>query len=149
MIFFLFIFFILDHIPIIYLSIYITCTFLNKILWSQRYIIKPKFSHILWFFVIRPELIKKKGVPIYTWFPGPRGLKWCFSLGANSTDTNRLNIVYKGENESLEKILCIDNTSYFNLIPSKNAKVINKNKHILYRSHLCLKINAMPFAPRW
>lgn len=83
-------YFILDHIPIIYLSIYITCTFLNKILWSQRYIIKPKFSHILWFFCDTTRIDKKKGVPIYTWFPGPRGLKWCFSLGANSTDTNRL-----------------------------------------------------------
>lgn len=80
---------------------------------------------------------KKKGVPIYTWFPGPRGLKWCFSLGANSTDTNRLNIVYKGENESLEKILCIDNTSYFNLIPSKTPKSSTKT-NIFYIGHICV-----------
>lgn len=83
------------------------------------------------------------------WFFGLRGLKLCFSFGVNFIDINRFNIVYKGENEFLEKIFCIDNMFYFNLIFLKNVKVINKNKYILYRLYLCLKINVMFFVFCW
>lgn len=48
-----------------------------------------------------------------------------------------------------EKIFCINNIFYFNILFLKKVKGINKNKYSLYRLYLCLKINVMFFVFCW